>query len=205
MEVDLGFMCNYVVTSYKIFVGAVYKIETDLSGLGGHLSGWPVLFIDRRKLSRFAFHNTTFLFTSVADIFLTASAAEEPFLKSNMGKLSQYARNRVISLRIANNSIVNIVRILQEEDGIKTSRTSVSSFIARYQRTGSIDDAQRSGRKSILSEEDVSFIDEKMKANDELTSGEIQKLLRDERGVKISTSTIRNVRRKKLGWKHEKA
>ncbi|CAB4007133.1 Transposable element Tcb2 transposase [Paramuricea clavata] len=122
-----------------------------------------------------------------------------------MGKLSQYARNRVISLRMANNSIVNIVRILQEEDGIKTSRTSVSSFIARYQRTGSIDDAQRSGRKSILSEEDVSFIDEKMKANDELTSGEIQKLLRDERGVTISTSTIRNVRRKKLGWKHEKA
>jgi hypothetical protein len=37
-----------------------------------------------------------------------------------MGKLSQYARNRVISLRMANNSIVNIVRILQEEDGIKT-------------------------------------------------------------------------------------
>ena len=49
---------------------------------------------------------------------------------------------------------------------------------------GSID-AQRSGRKSILSEEHVSFIDEKMKANDELTSGEIQKLLRDERAVTI--------------------
>jgi hypothetical protein len=54
--------------------------------------------------------------------------------------------------------------------------TSVSSFIARYQRIGSIDDVQQSGRKLVLSE-DVSFIDEKMKANDELTSGEIQKLL----------------------------
>ena len=117
-----------------------------------------------------------------------------------MVKLSQYARNRVISLSMANTSIANIVKLL-EEDRIKTSRTSVSAFIARYRRTGSIDDAQRSGRKSILSEEDLSFIDEKMKANDELTSGEIQKLLRDERSVTVSTSTIRNVRRKKLGWK----
>ena len=103
----------------------------------------------------------------------------------------------------ASNSIVNIVKIL-EEDGIKTSRNSVSSFIARYKRTGSIDEAQRSGRKTIVSEEDRNFIDERMKDNDELTSWELQKLLRDERGVTISTSTIRNVRRK-LGWKHEKA
>ena len=40
--------------------------------------------------------------------------------------------------------------------------------------------------------------------NDELTSRELKKLLRDERQVTISSSTIRNARRK-LGWKHEKA
>ena len=120
-----------------------------------------------------------------------------------MGKLSQYARNRIISLHMANNSIVSIVKIL-EEDGIKTSRNSVSSFIARYRRTGSIDDAQRSGRKPLLREDDKNFIDEKMRENDELTSWELQKLLHDERQVTISTSTIRNARRK-LGWKHEKA
>lgn len=111
----------------------------------------------------------------------------------------------MVSLSMANISVVNIVKVLEEEEGIKTSRTSVSSFLARYRRTGSIDDAQRSGRKSILSEENLYFIDEKMKENDELTSGEIQKLLRDERGVTVSTSTIRNVRRNKLGWKHGKA
>ena len=137
---------------------------------------------------------------------LPVAAAENLFYKFiAMVKLSPYARNRVISLSTANISIVNIVKILEEEDGIKTSRTSVSSFIARYRRTGSIDDGKRSGRKSILSEEDLNFIDEKMKTNDELTSGEIQKLLRDERGATVSTSTIRNVRRNKLGWKHEKA
>ena len=40
--------------------------------------------------------------------------------------------------------------------------------------------------------------------NDELTSGEIQKLLSVERGVNVSTSTIRSTRCK-IGWKHEKA
>lgn len=44
-----------------------------------------------------------------------------------------------------------------------------------------------------------------MRENNELTSVELQKLLRDERGVNISASTIRNVRRVKLGKKHENA
>ena len=119
-----------------------------------------------------------------------------------MGKLSQHARNIIISLCAANTSTVKIVKILQEHDGIKTSRTSVSLFIARHKRTGSTADAQRSGRKPILSTADVNFIDEKMTSNDELTSGEIEKLLSEERNV--SASTIPNTRRK-IGWKHGKA
>ena len=73
----------------------------------------------------------------------------------------------------------------------------MSLFIQRYKKkTGSIEDAQRSGRKVILFQDDVNFIDEKMKVNDELTSSELQKLLRDERNV---SSTKQNVRRK-IGW-----
>ena len=34
-----------------------------------------------------------------------------------MGKLSQYTRNRIISLRESNTSIVNIVKILQTVTG----------------------------------------------------------------------------------------
>ena len=70
----------------------------------------------------------------------------------SMRKLSQYARNRII-LHKAGNSIINIVKIL-EKDRIKTSWNSVSSFIARYKRTGSIDGTQRSGRKAIPCEDD---------------------------------------------------
>lgn len=117
----------------------------------------------------------------------------------NMGKRSQYTRNQIISLHASNNSIVNIVK-----EGVKTSRNSVSSFIMRYKRTGSINDAQRSGCKGIISQDDKNFIDEKMKENDELTSAELQKLLKDERNVSVSASTIRYSRRK-LGWKHEKS
>ena len=104
---------------------------------------------------------------------------------------------------MSNNSIVSIVKVL-EEDGIKTLRNRVSSLIARYQRTGNIDHSQRSGRKPLLREDDKNFIDEKMRENDELTSWELQKLLCGEREVTISTSTIRNARRK-LVLKHEKA
>lgn len=77
-----------------------------------------------------------------------------------MGKLSQYGRNRIVSLSTANTSISKIVKILENEDGIKTSRTSVSLFIQRYKKTGSIEDAQYSGRKAIICQDDIEFIDD---------------------------------------------
>ena len=121
----------------------------------------------------------------------------------NMGKLLQYTRNRIISLHASNNSLVNIVKILEEEGQKRHATVYVSSFIMRYKRTGSINDAQRSGHKSIISQDDKNFIDEKME-NDELTSAELQKLLKDERNVSVSASTVQYSRRK-LGWKHEKS
>ena len=62
-------------------------------------------------------------------------------------------------------SVVKITEALKEE-GIETSRSAVNLFLLRYQRT----DAKRSGSSPILNEEQLKFIDEKMKANDELTS-----------------------------------
>ena len=68
--------------------------------------------------------------------FTSGSSRKLFFINLAMVKLSTYARNRVISLSTANISTVYIVKILKEEDGIKTSRTNVSSFIARYRQTG---------------------------------------------------------------------
>ena len=85
-----------------------------------------------------------------------------------MGKLSSYARNRIVSLKSSGMSVVKITEALREE-GIETSRSAVNLFLLRYQRTACIADAERSGRSPLLNEEQLKFIDEKMKANDELT------------------------------------
>ena len=87
---------------------------------------------------------------------------------SIMGKLSTYARNRIVSLKSSGMSVVKITEALKEE-GIETSRSAVNLFLLRYQRTDCIADAKRSGSSPILNEEQLKFIDEKMKANDELT------------------------------------
>ena len=86
-----------------------------------------------------------------------------------MGELSSCARNRIVSLKSSGMSVVKITEALKEE-GIETSRSAVNLFLLRYQQTDCVADAKRSGRSPILNEEQLKFIDEKMKANDELTS-----------------------------------
>ena len=66
-------------------------------------------------------------------------------------------------------SVVKITEALKEE-GIETLRSAVNLFLLRYQQTDCIADAKHSGRNPILNEEQLKFINEKMKANDELTS-----------------------------------
>ena len=120
-----------------------------------------------------------------------------------MGKLSLYARSRVVSLSMeANLSVIAVTRILAKK-GIKVSCMSVSRFLKCYCASGSLHDAPRSGRKCKLSEEQLTFIDEKMKENDELTSEELMKMLASQFGVEVSSSAIRRVRHEKLGWKYE--
>ena len=76
-----------------------------------------------------------------------------------MGKLSMYARNRII-LRNSGQKI-NEIRNNLEEEGIKTSRSAVSLFLSRYKKSGRINDAPRSGRKTKLNEEKLALIDKK--------------------------------------------
>ena len=80
---------------------------------------------------------------------------------------------------------------------------SVSRFLKRYRASGSLHDAPRSERKCKLSEKQLTFIDEKMKENDELTSEKLMKMLVSQFGVEVSSSAIRRVRREILGWKYE--
>jgi len=120
-----------------------------------------------------------------------------------MGKLSEYARNRIISLRSSGTTQTKIKDLLEQE-GIKTSRSAISLFLARYSKTNDIGDAPRIGRTAKLAPEAIAYIDEKMQENDELTSRELKDNLANECDVEISEATIRRARRK-LGWKVENA
>ena len=112
-----------------------------------------------------------------------------------MGKLSEHARKRIISLRSSGTTQTKIKELLEEE-GIKTSRSAISLFLSRYSKTGDIGDAPRSGRKAKLAPGAIAFIDEKMHENDELTSRELKEKLANECDVQISEATIRRARRK---------
>ena len=119
-----------------------------------------------------------------------------------MGKLSLYWRRRVVSLSKGNMNVPSIVRVLSEE-GIVVSQTSVSKFLKRYRQSGSLLDAPHTGRKSKILKKHLSFMDEKMKANDELTSEELKNLMSKACDLNISASTIRRVTCEELGWKCE--
>jgi transposase len=89
-----------------------------------------------------------------------------------MGKLSLYSQSIIVFISCYYHCIIvslcsekdttRITKILAEE-GINVSRTSVSKFLERYRKGGSLFDAPRSGRKSKLYQEHLTFIDERKK------------------------------------------
>ena len=141
-----------------------------------------------------------------------------------MVKTPEQVKIRIVSLSSKLKSINAIVRQLQDE-GIKIRRQTVARIIKRYKEDGSLADKPPLGRKPILTLEQMTFIDEKMEANDELTAvgkdlietiivvaetiytnrfqftiSGLQKLLYSKLGVHLSTATIKRAT-KKLGWK----
>ena len=86
-----------------------------------------------------------------------------------MGRTPEHVKIRIVSLSSKSKSINAIVRQLQDE-GIKIRRQTVARIIKKYNEEGSLADKPASGRKPVLTMEQMTFIDEKMEANDELTA-----------------------------------
>ena len=86
-----------------------------------------------------------------------------------MGRLSLYARERIVSLLSTNTSVIAITKSLSEE-GIKTLQSAVNLFLCRFRKTEIFHNAPHSGRKLKLSDEQITFIDQKMRENDKLTA-----------------------------------
>lgn len=86
-----------------------------------------------------------------------------------MGKTPEHVKIRIVSLSSKSKSINAIVRQLQDE-GIKIRRQTIARIVKRYNEDGSLADKQASGHKPILTLEQMTFIDEKMGANNKLTA-----------------------------------
>ena len=96
-------------------------------------------------------------------------------------------------------NISEIVRTLADYD-CKISCLSVRRFLRRFQERQSFENAALPGRPA----EDVmpqlmTFIDNQMEQNDELTAPNLKKKIYEEFGVNFSESKVKRLR-KKLGW-----
>jgi transposase len=104
-----------------------------------------------------------------------------------MGRLSAYAKNRILKLRFKKNKrIIHIVEVLQQEDNIKVSRQAVSTFLKKYLETSSICDKPRTGRKRKLSAEEIQLIGQVTRLNRDITARAIKEYL----NLNVSTYTI---------------
>jgi len=104
-----------------------------------------------------------------------------------MGRLSPYAKNRILNLRFTKSfRIKQIATSLLQEDNIKVSRKSISTFLKKYIETKSINDKPRSGRNKKLTPEEINLIGEITRLNRDITAPKIKEYL----NLNVSTYTI---------------
>ena len=104
-----------------------------------------------------------------------------------MGRLSPYAKNRILNLRFTKSfRIKQIATSLLQEDKIKVSRKSISTFLKKYIETKSINDKPRSGRNKKLTPEEINLIGEITRLNRDITAPKIKEYL----NLNVSTYTI---------------
>ena len=104
-----------------------------------------------------------------------------------MGRLSTFAKNRILNLRFQKSfRIKQIALTLLQEDNIKVSRKSISTFLKKYIETKSIHDKPRSGRNKKLTPEEINLIGEVTRLNRDITAPKIKEYL----NLNVSTYTI---------------
>lgn len=95
-----------------------------------------------------------------------------------MGRLSTFAKNRILNLRFQKSFRIKQIAIsLQQEDDIKVSRKSISTFLKKYIETKSIHDKPRSGRNKKLTPDEINLIGEITRLNRDITAPKIKEYL----------------------------
>ena len=112
--------------------------------------------------------------------------------------LSDYTKQRILSLAWKGCKVSAIVECLVLEDGIRTTKQGVRQFLKRYAVYKTIARKPGSGLPPRLSPEVQQLIEDAMRADDETTATQLQGILASQQ-IYVSLATIvRN--RLELGW-----
>lgn len=116
-----------------------------------------------------------------------------------MPRLSYEARRRVAALYLRGYSVASISERLEQE-GVEISKRALYNLLEKFRLKGTIKDLPRRKRSRILTKEMVSYIEEELKQNDELTATAIKAaLLGKWPSLNVSIPTIKCVRQE-MGW-----
>ena len=118
--------------------------------------------------------------------------------------LGDFQRRRIISQWTqadGKRTLTEIRKILALEGTITTHQT-IRNIIARWQETGPVKDRPRIGQAKTISLSHYCLINEALAPNDELTAGDLKKLLVEKFGDKKVTYSERTIARAQteLGW-----
>ena len=88
------------------------------------------------------------------------------------------------------------IKLRLEEEGIHVSKTSLCLLLKKYKETGTVADRFRprsQARKLQL--EHLRLIDEAIDKDDEVSNGDLRKMLQEEAGIIVSKSTIQRAKK----------
>lgn len=92
---------------------------------------------------------------------------------------SNYKQQRIIYYWHLGKHPYTIAKLLREE-GLQTSRSGVTKFLLKYERTGSIGRRPGSGRPSKISSQVLDIVEAQMLLDDETTAVQLEKILADQ-------------------------
>jgi transposase len=90
-----------------------------------------------------------------------------------MGRTSEYIKLRIYTYFTKSTKICDVVKNLEENEGIKINRNTVARWYKKFKDNGNsltLADKKSSGRPSLVKKCHMDFIDQKLEENDELTA-----------------------------------
>lgn len=124
-------------------------------------------------------------------------AIESEYSRSilKMGRMTLETRRRVVNLSKLGMRLKAIKHRLEEE-GIQVSKTGLCMLLKKYKETGTVQDRFRPRNQSKkLTLEHLALIDAAVDKDDEVSNGDLCKMLREECGIVVSKSTVQRAKK----------